>query len=132
MRTKYFNVAKQVGDEGEIHEVSCIESLVENCMHTSFYSDPLESCLVSPIALEYSLNKKIEYLYSLLDTSEMCESSKWAPKFEELPPNKNKILPSNVQPPTLELKVLPSTLKYIFLGEKKTFLVVISSSLDKN
>ncbi|CAN6700814.1 unnamed protein product [Malus baccata var. baccata] len=41
----------------------------------------------------------------------------------------NKMLPSVVQPPTLELKPLPSDLKYLFLGEDDTLPVIISSSL---
>ncbi|CAN6583777.1 unnamed protein product [Malus baccata var. baccata] len=41
----------------------------------------------------------------------------------------NKMLPSVVQPPTLELKPLPSHLKYVFLGENDTLPVIISSSL---
>ncbi|CAN6562528.1 unnamed protein product [Malus baccata var. baccata] len=39
----------------------------------------------------------------------------------------NKLLPSVVQPPTLELKLLPSHLKYVFLGEEETLPVIISS-----
>ncbi|CAN6725387.1 unnamed protein product [Malus baccata var. baccata] len=38
------------------------------------------------------------------------------------------LLPSIVQPPTLELKPLPSHLKYVFLGEDQTLPVIISSS----
>ena len=98
-----FNMAKQVKDEGEIHEVSCIESLVEDCMQTLFHSNPLESWLVSPTALEYNLYEEIESLYSSLEVSEIYELSKWASKFEELAPNKNKFLPSSVQSLTLEL-----------------------------
>ncbi|CAN6679406.1 unnamed protein product [Malus baccata var. baccata] len=41
----------------------------------------------------------------------------------------NKMLPSVVQPPTLELKPLPSHLKYVYLGENDTLPVIISSSL---
>ncbi|CAN6725367.1 unnamed protein product [Malus baccata var. baccata] len=41
----------------------------------------------------------------------------------------NKMLPSVVQAPTLELKPLPSHLKYVFLGEDDTLPVIISSSL---
>ncbi|XP_070682439.1 uncharacterized protein [Malus domestica] len=41
----------------------------------------------------------------------------------------NKMLPSVVQPPTLELKPLPSHLRYGFLGEDETLPVIISSSL---
>ncbi|KAM2889722.1 hypothetical protein FF1_013308 [Malus domestica] len=41
----------------------------------------------------------------------------------------NKPLPSVVQPPSLELKPLPSHLKYAFLGDQETLPVIISSSL---
>ncbi|CAN6712142.1 unnamed protein product [Malus baccata var. baccata] len=41
----------------------------------------------------------------------------------------NKMLPLVVQPPTLELKPLPSHLRYVFLGEDETLPVIISSSL---
>ena len=39
------------------------------------------------------------------------------------------MLPSGMQPPTLELKPLPSHLKYVFLGDDETLPVIISSSL---
>ncbi|KAM2417369.1 hypothetical protein ACFX1W_024221 [Malus domestica] len=41
----------------------------------------------------------------------------------------NKLLPSIVQPPALELKPLPSHLKYVFLGDDETLPVIISSTL---
>lgn len=41
----------------------------------------------------------------------------------------NKLLPSVVQPPTLELKPLPSHLKYVFLDDDETLPVIISSTL---
>ncbi|CAN6677852.1 unnamed protein product [Malus baccata var. baccata] len=41
----------------------------------------------------------------------------------------NKLLPSVIQPPSLELKPLPSHLKYVFLGEQETLPVIISFSL---
>ena len=41
-------------------------------------------------------------------------------RFEELP----------MEEPTLELKTLPSTLKYAFLDEEKAKHVIISSKLD--
>ncbi|KAM2160752.1 hypothetical protein ACFX1Q_043814 [Malus domestica] len=40
--------------------------------------------------------------------------------FESIPVSTNKLLPSVIQAPTLELKPLPSHLKYIFLGEQET------------
>ena len=42
------------------------------------------------------------------------------PRFEELPMDK----------PSLELKTLPSTLKYVFLNEEKAKPIIISSKLD--
>ncbi|XP_070679280.1 uncharacterized protein [Malus domestica] len=41
----------------------------------------------------------------------------------------NKLLPLVVQPPTLELKPLPSHLKYVFLGDDETLPIIISSTL---
>ncbi|CAN6580988.1 unnamed protein product [Malus baccata var. baccata] len=46
-----------------------------------------------------------------------------------IPISTNKLLPSVIQPFTLELKPLPSHLKYVFLGEQETLPIIISSSL---
>ncbi|CAN6725445.1 unnamed protein product [Malus baccata var. baccata] len=52
-----------------------------------------------------------------------------SPNFESIPISTNKLLPSIVQAPILDLKPLPSHLKYIFLGENETLPGIISSSL---
>ncbi|KAM1006505.1 hypothetical protein ACFX2A_003249 [Malus domestica] len=49
--------------------------------------------------------------------------------FELILVSTNKMLPSVIQAPTLELKPLPSHLKYVFLGEQETLPVIVSSSL---
>ena len=46
-----------------------------------------------------------------------------------IPVSANKLLPSVIQAPTLELKPLPNHLKYVFLGDKETLPVIVSSSL---
>ncbi|XP_070660549.1 uncharacterized protein [Malus domestica] len=51
------------------------------------------------------------------------------PTRELIPISTNKLLPSIIQAPILELKPLPSHLKYIFLGEKESLPTIISSSL---
>ncbi|CAN6560153.1 unnamed protein product [Malus baccata var. baccata] len=51
------------------------------------------------------------------------------PNLESIPISTNKLLPSIIQAPVLELKPLPSHLKYIFLGENETLPAIISSSL---
>ncbi|CAN6579433.1 unnamed protein product [Malus baccata var. baccata] len=52
-----------------------------------------------------------------------------SPNLISIPIATNKLLPSVIQPPSLELKPLPSHLKYVFLGEQETLPVIISSSL---
>jgi len=47
-----------------------------------------------------------------------------------LPPRSIESIPSSVQPPKPDLKLLPFNLKYSFLGENETFPVVISSKLN--
>ena len=54
----------------------------------------------------------------------------WKLRFKELPKSENKALPSSVAIPKLELKQLPSGLKYAFLESGDTFPVVISSVLN--
>ena len=58
------------------------------------------------------------------------ETNGWTPIFEELPPIKERVLLSKRKPPKLELKPLPSHLKYSFLESEETFPVIISSSLN--
>uniref|UniRef100_A0A2N9EJX0 Reverse transcriptase domain-containing protein n=1 Tax=Fagus sylvatica TaxID=28930 RepID=A0A2N9EJX0_FAGSY len=60
---------------------------------------------------------------------EVMELNFWKQRFEELPKSKNKALPSSVAIPKLELKQLPSELKYAFLKSGDTFPIVISSKL---
>ncbi|XP_038989072.1 uncharacterized protein LOC120112931 [Phoenix dactylifera] len=50
----------------------------------------------------------------------------------KLPTRNNSPLPSSVQAPKLELKPLPSELKYAYLGHEETFPVIISSQFEQN
>ena len=60
------------------------------------------------------------------------EANGWAPRFEKLPPIEDRVLPFEDKTPKLELKPLPSHLKYAFLGVEDTFSVIISSPLESN
>ncbi|XP_058223084.1 uncharacterized protein LOC131332803 [Rhododendron vialii] len=97
------------------------------------YSDPLQVALTAD-EVEFLESSEVSYLCSLLnEEDEACAMNSWIPKFEEfeeLPPIEKKVLPSSVEPPKLELKPLPDTLKYAFLGDNETYHVVISSSLE--
>ncbi|XP_070662278.1 uncharacterized protein [Malus domestica] len=47
----------------------------------------------------------------------------------QIPVSTNKLLPSVIQAPVLELKPLPDHLKYVFFGDNETLPVIVSSSL---
>ena len=109
-----------------------IESIVLNYVDHVSYDDPLKSCLVSPSCVEEVTTSELELLHSIIEHSEVIEANGWAPRFEKLLPIKDRVLPSEEKPPKLELKPLPSHLKYAFLGVEDTFPVFISSSLESD
>ena len=88
------------------------------------------SCLVSPSWDEEVSTSESEFLHSIIEHNEVLDVNRWALKFEALPPIEDRALPSEERPPKLELKPLPSHLKYAFLGVEETFPVIISSSLE--
>ena len=87
---------------------------------------------MSPKCVEEVTTPEVEFLYSILEHSEVMETNGWTPRFEEFPPIEERVLPSKEKPPELELKPLPSHLKYSFLGSEETFPMIISSSLILN
>ena len=125
-----FNVVKEIGDDEDVCEVNMIESVVQNYVDHVSYDDPLNSCLVSPSCVEEVTTSELEFLHSIIEHGEVMEANGWAPRFEKLPPIEDRLLPSDKKPPKLELKPLPSHLKYAFLGVEDTFPVIISSSLE--
>ena len=127
-----FKVIKEIGDEEDVCEINMIDSIVQNYVDNVSYDDPLMSCLVSPSCVEEVTTAELEFLHSIIELSEVLEANGWAPKFEEFPPIEDRVLPSEEKPPKLELKPLPSHLKYAFLGVEETFPVIIFSSLESD
>ena len=122
-----FNVIKEIRDDEDVCEVNMIESIVQNYVDHVSYDDPLKSCLVSPSCGEELTTLEVEFLHSIIEHNEVMEANGWAPRFEKLPLIEDRVLPSEEKPPKLELKPLPSHLKYAFLGVEETFPVIISS-----
>ena len=54
----------------------------------------------------------------------------WQPRFETFPKEREKLKPSIVETPKIELKTLPEGLRYVFLGPSDTFPIIISSELN--
>ena len=125
-----FNVIKGMGDEEDMCEVNMVDYVVQKYLDNISHDDPLMSYLVSPNWDEEVTTIESEFLHSIIEHNEVLEVNGWAPKFEPLPPIKDRALPSEERPHKLELKPLPSHLKYAFLGVEETFSVIISSSLE--
>ena len=125
-----FNVIKGIGNEEDVCEENMVDYVVQKYLDNVSHDDPLMSCVVSPSWDEEVTTSDSEFLHSIIEHNEVLEVKGWAPKFEPLPPIEDMALPSEERPPKLELKPLPSHLKYAFLGVEETFPVIISSSLE--
>ena len=125
-----FNVIKEIGYDEDVYEVNMIEYVVQNYVDHVSYDDPLKSYLVRQSCVEEVTTSELEFLYSIIEHSEVMEANRWAPRFENLPQIEDRVLPSEEKPPKLGLKPLPSHLKYAFLGVEDTFPVIIFSSLE--
>src|SRR4029450_10239859 len=69
----------------------------------------------------------------MLDVNTATNLPKWRVPRELLPPLSNTSqTPSLISPPQLELKPLPATLKYVFLGSNETLPVIIASNLTND
>ncbi|XP_074314593.1 uncharacterized protein LOC141649816 [Silene latifolia] len=109
-------------------DTCCIVDILENPMEEhdpkASSMDPLETCLVSGYEVDDKDVETLAYVW-MLDSAPIHEQ---APKFEMLEVGKKE--ESSTPPPTVELKPLPSSLKYEFLGDNSTFPVIINSALD--
>ncbi|XP_023772444.2 uncharacterized protein LOC111921089 [Lactuca sativa] len=76
----------------------------------------------------YSLDPEVERLVNNL---EIKKTTQFSVKQIELSQTHTRLPPALVQPPELELKVLPQHLKYAYLGNNETLLVIISTHLTE-
>jgi hypothetical protein len=103
-----------------------------NIFKASHYPDHEGECnvvdLIDELIDECPGNVHLEEMNALHDSS--CHNSSW-PRVEPLPALQSEpTLPSLECAPTLELKKLPDSLKYAFLGPDQTLPVIIASNLN--
>ncbi|KAM1249715.1 hypothetical protein ACFX2G_033057 [Malus domestica] len=124
--------------------IDVIDSLAQEFLD-DLSEDALEKTLTQNIGLKnegltlrhaHGNNKEhlaVPIQEELVEMVAALESNPWhigkSPNLISIPISTNKLLPSVIQPPSLELKPLPSHLKYVFLGEQEMLPVIISSSL---
>ncbi|XP_040963884.1 uncharacterized protein [Gossypium hirsutum] len=134
-----FNVYETMSHPNSLSDISSIDSI--DCL-TQNYSeyhdfDELETVLYRSIDID--VLSSLEELAVIEDPlREIVKHLETQPSLTsrgnhlELLPFQDKMLPSILQPPTLELKALPDHLKYVFLGEKDTLPVIVSNKLTKD
>ena len=70
--------------------------------------------------MNFDIEESIEVVNVLLDSVPIMDTNLWGPNVESLPLPTSIPVPSIIEPPKLELKPLPDTLKYAFLCESET------------
>ncbi|XP_057500991.1 uncharacterized protein LOC130785012 [Actinidia eriantha] len=119
-------------EEADCCAVAMMDELVEEALPYILTKDPLEACLTHFGFDKYDIDHSIEEVNALLgETTPFIDRHPWYAKFELLPPlAESPALPSIESPPQLELKPLPVTLKYSYLGPNETLPVIIASDLN--
>ncbi|KAK9187457.1 hypothetical protein WN944_018852 [Citrus x changshan-huyou] len=120
MELNIFNIAKQPhnADDG-IVDVDLIEALVDDTFLSNLSDDPLQTCLTH-FGLDFDIDRSVDEVKALLDSAPSMDTNKRKSRVEQLALSEKKLIPSSESPPKLELKPLPNTLEYVFLGEEST------------
>ncbi|XP_071718273.1 uncharacterized protein [Rutidosis leptorrhynchoides] len=127
MRINIFN-SLHTPDVHECYRIDVIDELVEKHTFHLITNNPVEIfCLGNEEDVECKEVKAVELaVASTMD----ARLPPWTHKYEPLPKSiDTNTRPSLELPPTLELKPLPSHLKYAFLGTDGTLPVIIASDL---
>ncbi|XP_070662285.1 uncharacterized protein [Malus domestica] len=92
--------------------------------------DPLETTIAGGLGLEPNmavLNDETSGMVAALGA--LPQHPGKSPILISIPVSINKLLPSVILAPIHKLKQLPNHLKYVYLGDKETFPVIVSSTL---
>nr|XP_027120653.1 uncharacterized protein LOC113737658 [Coffea arabica] len=134
----HFNIFESMKYPSELHAGSVFSiNIIDPAVREVFEiedSDELEVALTrhfeSDMASGVELSEEFKCVIGALQTLPTTKIRYGlAPIFT--PESYQRLLPSVVQAPVLELKPLPKHLKYAYLGEGETLPVIISASLSK-
>lgn len=130
VRLNVFNASQQPPHEEDCFSVDMLEGIVEESLPQILIEDPLERCLTYFDSDGFDIDGSIEEVNSLLDCSPSIDYPPWKSRPEPLPNLASTPAPPSLEiPPKLELKPLPDTLKYSFLGPDDTLPIIIASNL---
>jgi hypothetical protein len=109
-----FHIRKQPLDYDQMNQVCLIEEILDEVIEESSIEDPLEACLAQ-FGEDLDLDKLMEQAEALLEIAPLESKEK-----------KETAVPDS---PKKELKPLPDSLKYKFLGPDESLPVIIASDL---
>ncbi|XP_026450283.1 uncharacterized protein LOC113350376 [Papaver somniferum] len=135
-----FNIFEAMRYPSDVHScfsIDIIDSLSQQIFELND-DDALENTIVEGLGygkykdLETELSICDEHKEAILALNSLQEvPQKYNTFYVSLPITNEKLLPSIVQTPILELKPLPDHLKYIYLGDKEELSVIIAKDLTK-
>ncbi|KAB2597239.1 S ribonuclease [Pyrus ussuriensis x Pyrus communis] len=142
-----FNISEIMrypNDDHSCFSIDIIDSLAQEHLE-QLHEDALETVITSGIGLKNQVAAPIqthdtnlefhavplcdEVIQLVAALKSLPQQNGKSPTPISIPFSTNKLLPSVIQPPSLELKPLPNHLKYVFLGEQETLPIIVASSL---
>ncbi|KAL5558590.1 hypothetical protein UlMin_034801 [Ulmus minor] len=125
----FFEAMKFPSDVDACFEISVLDRVVAETFYESFPSSPLENYILNGKTLGTLDDEGIIECVNNLDALPIYECHK-SLKFKELGAFNVNNISSKKEPPKLELKQLPSHLRYAFLKESSFYPIIINSSLN--
>ncbi|CAN6704265.1 unnamed protein product [Malus baccata var. baccata] len=125
---KLFEAIKRPFKPEECFRVDVLDGIVHVNFASRSSNDELLTCLTNHDAT-LSMEENVVNVIAALDSAPI-HNPKWRHVYESLEVPKQPLLPSSEQAPKLELKLLPSHLKYAHLGVNETLPVIIAADLN--
>ncbi|XP_038976653.1 uncharacterized protein LOC120107448 [Phoenix dactylifera] len=123
-----FEATKYPSFTDHVFRVDVVDESTREVFRAENTKEPLETCLVSA-GTSKDDNLEVAKVACALEAT-CFKTKKRGIYFEDIGKGKPPPPPSNVKAPVLELKPLPSHLRYAFLGENNTLPVIVSVSLS--
>ncbi|CAN6541458.1 unnamed protein product [Malus baccata var. baccata] len=125
---KLFEAIKRHFEPEECFRVDVLDGIVHANFASRSSNDELLTCLTNHDAT-LTMEENVVDVIAALDSAPI-HNPKWRHVYESLGVPKQPLLPSSEQAPKLELKLLPSHLKYAHLGVNETLPVIIAADLN--
>src|SRR5436190_17473332 len=103
------------------------DEAIEKAFIKKYPRSSLENCIMNGISDEEDESEEVQEIIRELQSLPPIEPEKFL-SYETNEKNKEMIK----KPPKLELKQLPSHLKYVFLEGEENYPIIINASLKKN